>query len=144
MQAAHAIASKPAGIKAQIVPRQRRSTQKLPPEELEHRRIAARLNAIQEAEQFENTRSFVVLAYALSDPDREVKDAALQALTEKNGTDVTQAIRRGLEDPDPEFRIEILEVLAEHGDFDSLRTATLDPDDGVRERAAELLESTGN
>jgi HEAT repeat protein len=48
-----------------------------------------------------------------------------------------------LADADPEFRMEVLEALAEHGDIDSLRRAKSDPDEDVRERAADLLESAG-
>jgi hypothetical protein len=112
-------------------------------EELEDHRVAVRLDAIQEAENFDNATSFAVLAHAMSDPSREVKDAALEVLMERHGTDVTHAIRRGLDDSDPEFRLEVLEALAEHGDLESLRTAQLDPSEEVRERAAELLESAG-
>jgi HEAT repeat protein len=120
-----------------------RTAQKLSSEELEDHRVAVRLDAIQEAENFDNARSFAVLAHAMSDPSREVKDAALEALMERHGTDVTHAIRRGLDDSDPEFRLEVLEALAEHGDLESLRTAQLDPSEEVRERAAELLENAG-
>ena len=52
-------------------------------------------------------------------------------------------IGRGLADADPEFRIEVLEVLAERGDRESLRRAKSDPDEDVRERAADLLEIVG-
>jgi HEAT repeat protein len=83
------------------------------------------------------------LGNALADPSQEVKDAALQALSERKGANVTEMIRRGLSDADPEFRIEVLEALAERGDLESLRKAKSDPNEEVRERAADLLESAG-
>jgi hypothetical protein len=48
-----------------------------------------------------------------------------------------------LNDADPDFRIDVLEALAERGDLESLRRAKSDPDEDVRERAADLLESAG-
>jgi hypothetical protein len=134
----------PARLNAHNEPRPPRVAAKISEEDAEAPRVATRLDAIQAAEVFDDSKSLIVLAHALSDPSSEVKEAALEALTEKNGTDVTQAIRRGLEDADPEFRMEALEALAEHGDLESLRIAKLDPSDEVRERAAELLESAGH
>ena len=79
------------------------------------------------------------MAEALTDRDRKVKEAALRALAEKKGENVTQMLRRGLNDADPEFRIEVLEVLAERGDLDSLRKAVADRNRDVREVAVGLL-----
>jgi HEAT repeat protein len=112
-------------------------------EEFEERRAAARIEAIDAMEASNDTKTLTALGNALADPNREVKDAALQALSERKGANATEMLRRGLADADPEFRIEILEVLAERGDIDSLRRAKSDPDEDVRERAADLLESAG-
>jgi HEAT repeat protein len=48
-----------------------------------------------------------------------------------------------LNDADPDFRIEVLEALAERRDRESLRRAKSDPNEDVRERAADFLESAG-
>ena len=71
------------------------------------------------------------------------KEAALEALSERKGADVTAIIRRGLNDADPDFRIEVLEALAERGDLESLRRAKSDSNEDVRERAVDLLENAG-
>jgi HEAT repeat protein len=112
-------------------------------EDLEERRAAARIEAIQAMENSKDPKTLTALANALADPNPEVKEAALEALSERKGADVTAIIRRGLNDADPDFRIEVLEVLAERGDRESLRRAKSDPDEDVRERAADLLESAG-
>jgi HEAT repeat protein len=112
-------------------------------EDVEERRVAARIEAMEAMEKFNDSKTLTALGNALADPNREIKDAALQALSERNGASATEMLRRGLADPDPEFRLEVLEALAERGDIDSLRRAKSDPDEDVRERAAELLESAG-
>jgi HEAT repeat protein len=88
-----------------------------------------------------DAKTLSTLGNALADPNREVKEAALQALSQRKGSSATEVLRRGLADPDPEFRLEVLETLAERGDVDGLRRAKSDPDEDVRERAADLLES---
>jgi HEAT repeat protein len=113
-------------------------------EELEERRVEARLEAIEAMEKLNDAKTVTALGNALADPNQEVKDAALQALSERKGANVTEMIRRGLSDADPDFRIEVLEALAERGDLDSLRKAKSDPNEEVRERATDLLESAGN
>jgi hypothetical protein len=138
----HSIRSEPIPIRIDFPPT--RTKANASSDELQARRIAVQLKAIEEAELFDNTRSFAILARALTDPEREVKDAALQALVEKDAPEMTPVIRQGLDDSDPEFRMEVLEALAEQGDVESLRRATLDTDEEVRERAAELLESAGH
>jgi HEAT repeat protein len=90
-------------------------------------------------EDSDDPESIAVLAEALADRHRKVKEAALQALADKKGENVTQMLRRGLNDADPEFRIEVLEVLADRGDLDSLRKAMADRNREVRETAADLL-----
>ena len=115
--------------------------QKTPEQIKEESRVASKLEAIDDLEDKNDPKSNSALADMLTDPSREVKDAALEALADKKGTNVTQLIQRGLNDRDPEFRIEVLEVLADRGDLDSLRKAKSDPDKDVRERAADLLES---
>ena len=115
--------------------------QKTPEQIKEDGRVASRLEAIDDLEEKNDPKSIAALADLLSDPSREVKEAALQALADKEGANVTQLIRRGLNDRDPGFRLEVLEVLADRGDLDSLRKAKSDPDKEVRERAADLLES---
>lgn len=111
--------------------------------EFEERRAAARIETIEAMEKFSDVTTLATLANALADPNREVKDAALQALSERKGATVTTMIGQGLADADPEFRIEVLEVLALRGDRESLRRARSDPNEEVRERAADLLESAG-
>lgn len=112
-------------------------------DEFEERRAAARIESIEAMEAANDAKTLTTLGNALADPNREVKDAALQALSERNGANVTEMIRKGLADRDPEFRIEVLEALADRGDIDSLRRAKSDPDEDVRERATDLLESAG-
>jgi HEAT repeat protein len=113
-------------------------------DEYEERRAASRIEAIDAMEKSNEAKTLTSLGNALADPNREVKEAALQALSERNGANITEMIRRGMADADPEFRIEVLEALAERGDSDSLRKAKSDPDEDVRERAVDLLESAGN
>ncbi len=112
-------------------------------EDREERRASARIEAIQAMENSNDPKTLTALGNALADPNSEVKEAALEALSERKGADVTAIIRRGLNDADPDFRIEVLEALAERGDRESLRWAKSDPDEDVRERAADLLESAG-
>ena len=117
------------------------AVKKTPEQIKEESRVAAKLDAIDDLEDKTDSKSMAALAEMLSDPSREVKDAALEALADKEGATVTQLIRRGLNDRDPGFRLEVLEVLADRGDLDSLRKAKSDADKEVRERAADLLES---
>lgn len=117
------------------------AVQKTPQQIKEESRVAAKLEAIEELEDKNDPKSNSALADMFSDPSREVKEAALQALADKEGNNITQLIQRGLSDRDPGFRLEVLEVLADRGDLDSLRKAKSDPDKEVRERAADLLES---
>lgn len=114
---------------------------KTPEQIKEESRVAAKLEAIDDLEDKNDSKSASALADMFSDPSREVKESALQALADKEGANVTQLIQRGLNDRDPGFRLEVLEVLADRGDLDSLRKAKSDPDKEVRERAADLLES---
>lgn len=113
---------------------------KTPEQIKEESRVASKLDAIDDLEEKNDPKSIAALGEMLSDPSREIKDAALQALADKEGSNVTQLIRRGLSDRDPDFRLEVLEVLGDRGDLDSLRKAKSDPNQEVRERAAELLE----
>ena len=112
-------------------------------DDLEERRAAAQVEAIQGMENSNDPKTLTALGNALADPNSEVKEAALEALSERKGANVTAIIRRGLNDADPDFRIEVLEALAERGDIESLRRAKSDPNEDVRERAADLLESAG-
>jgi hypothetical protein len=114
---------------------------KTPEQIKEESRVASKLEAIDDLEDKNDPKSIAALADMFSDPSREVKEAALQALADKEGSNVTQLIRRGLNDRDPGFRLEVLEVLADRGDLDSLRKAKSDADKDVRERAADLLEN---
>ena len=109
--------------------------------EFEERRAAAWLEAIEAMQKFNDVKTLTALGTALADLNREVRDAALQALSERKGATVTTMIGQGLADADPEFRIEVLEVLALRGDRESLRRAKSDPVEEVRERAADLLEN---
>jgi HEAT repeat protein len=101
--------------------------------------VTAKLEAIEAMEDSDDPKSIAALGEALTDKNREVKEAAFQALTDKKGANVTEMLRRGLNDADPEFRIEVLEALAERGDLDSLRKALADRNQDVRETAADLL-----
>ncbi len=105
-------------------------------------RVQSKLATIAELEDFDDPKSIAALGDMLADPSPDVKEAALSALTEKEGSLATQMIRRGLNDRSPEFRIEVLEALAERKDTESLRTAMADSNKDVRERAAELLEQS--
>jgi hypothetical protein len=124
-------------------PRSSASLSGVPHEEFEERRAAARIETIEAMEELSDVKTLTALGNALADPNRQVKDAALQALSERIGADVTAMIGQGLADADPEFRIEVLEVLALRGDRESLRRAKSDPAEEVRDRAADLLESVG-
>jgi HEAT repeat protein len=137
--------SEPTLVKAEETSNQQQTTggTEMPADEFEEQRAAARIEAIEAMEKSNDANTVTALGNALADPNREVKDAALEALSERKGANVTEMLRRGLADPDPEFRIEVLEALAERGDIDSLRRAKSDPDEDVRERAADLLESAG-
>lgn len=104
--------------------------------------VMAKLEAIEAMEDSNDPKSVAALGEALTDQNREVKDAALGALADKKRENVTRMLRRGLNDPDPEFRIEVLEALADRGDIDSLQRALADRNQDVRETAADLLEST--
>ncbi|MEO6164790.1 MAG: HEAT repeat domain-containing protein [Candidatus Binatia bacterium] len=133
-----------APVKAADEPSQPRSTASLSGvshEEFEERRAAARIETIEAMEKLSDVKTLTALGNALADPNRQVKDAALQALSERKGATVTAMIGQGLADADPEFRIEVLEVLALRGDRESLRRAKFDPAEEVRDRAADLLES---
>ncbi|MGZ8531979.1 MAG: HEAT repeat domain-containing protein [Candidatus Binatia bacterium] len=138
--------SAPVPVKSADEPSQPRNTASgsgVSDKEFEERRAAARIETIEAMEKFSDVTTLTTLGNALTDPNREVKDAALQALSERKGAAVTAMIGQGLADADPEFRIEVLEVLAIRGDRESLRRARSDPHEEVRERAADLLESAG-
>jgi hypothetical protein len=135
-----------APVKAADGPTQARSTRSrsgMSDGEFEERRAAAWIEAIEAMQKFSDVKTLTALGTALADFNREVRDAALQALSERKGATVTTMIGQGLADADPEFRIEVLEVLALRGDRESLRRAKSDPAEEVRERAADLLESVG-
>ena len=138
--------SAPAPVKAADDANQASSTRSRPAMsdgEFEERRAAAWLEAIEAMQKFSDVKTLTALASALADINREVKNAALEALSERKGATVTTMIGQGLADTDPEFRIEVLEVLALRGDRESLRRARSDPAEEVRERAEDLLESIG-
>lgn len=114
---------------------------KLPALPLKDKAVSEKLGRIDELDESKDPKSGAALGEFLTDPNSEVKEAALQALADKPGANVTQLIRRGLNDKDPEFRISVLEVLADRGDLESLRKAKSDPNEDVRERVADLLEN---
>jgi ribosome-binding factor A len=103
-------------------------------------RVQAKLTAIEELEHSDDPKSIVALGDMLADSNAEVKEAALFALTEKEGPLATEMIRRGMNDRTPEFRIEVLEALAERKDIESLQKGMADSNKAVRELAAKLLE----
>ena len=96
-------------------------------EEVEERRVEARIEAIEALENSQDPKALNALGNALGDPNRDVKDAALQALSERKGAHITEMLRLGLADPDPGFRMDVLEAIAERGDLESLRRARTDP-----------------
>ena len=59
-------------------------------ERFEERRAAARIEAIEALEQFSDVKTLNTLGNALADPNREVKDAALQALSEEKAPRLRQ------------------------------------------------------
>jgi hypothetical protein len=79
------------------------AVKKTPEQVKEESRVAAKLEAIDDLEDKNDPKSIAALAEMLSDPSREVKEAALQALADKEGANVTQLIQRGLNDRDPGF-----------------------------------------
>jgi hypothetical protein len=103
-------------------------------------RVQSRLAAIAELENSDDPKSIAALGDMLADPSPDVKEAALSALTDKEGPLATEMIRRGMNDRAPEFRIEVLEALSERKDIESLRRGMADSNKDVRERAAKLLE----
>ena len=105
-------------------------------------RVQSKLAAIAELEDSDDPKSIAALGDMLADPSPEVKEAALFALTDKEGSLATEMIRRGMNDRTPEFRIEVLEALAERKDIESLRRGMADSNRDVRARAAELLEQS--
>src|SRR5262245_29477293 len=126
-------------VQAEIVPIQHGATPRLPTENSKDSDVRAKLDAIEAMEDSDDPKSIAALAEALTDQNRKVKEAALRALTDKKGSNVTQMLRRGLNDADPDFRIDVLEILADRGDLDSLRKAVADRNREVRESAADLL-----
>ena len=108
-------------------------------EEFEDHRVSARLNEIHAMEDSNDPGVLSRLANAMFDPNLEVKLAALQTLSDKEGKKVTYFIRQGLTDADAEFRMEVLEALADRGDIESIRHAKFDPDEAIRERAADIV-----
>ena len=60
-------------------------------------RVQSKLAAIAELENSGDPKNIVALGEMLADPSPEVKEAALSALTDKEGSLATQMIRRGAE-----------------------------------------------
>jgi hypothetical protein len=108
----------------------------------ENSELAPKLDKIQELADSNDPGSVAALGAYLADSERAVKEAALEALGDREGSLVTQTIRRGLNDIEADFRIAVLEVLAERGDLDSIRMLKSDSDPDVRERVKELLEDS--
>ena len=82
-----------------------------------------------------------LLGEALADSDKAVKKSALGALVDKEGAAVIPLLAAGLKDPDPSIRVEVLDALSEKGQLHLVRSALSDPDQDVREKAQELLET---
>jgi HEAT repeat protein len=85
-----------------------------------------------------------VLMQSLSDPDEQVRAQALETLKDTGDEVPVEALARmAREDPSPDVRIQALELLverAEQGAHAPLRTALIDPEPAVQERASELIE----
>jgi Family of unknown function (DUF5691) len=126
-------------VRAEIVPIEPGATPRLPGENSKDSDVTAKLDAIEAMDDTDDPKSIVALGEAFTDQNKKVKEAALQALADKKGANITEILRRGLNDPDPEFRIDVLEILAGRGDLDSLRKALADRNRDVRETAADLL-----
>ncbi|MFD3950280.1 HEAT repeat domain-containing protein [Streptomyces albidoflavus] len=79
---------------------------------------------------------------SLTDPDAEVREAAVAALGEwsDRADDVADALVKAAGDPEPTVRVRALEVLSDlYGALDLLLAAGTDEDAGVREAAVILL-----
>jgi hypothetical protein len=85
-----------------------------------------------------------VLVHSLSDPAEQVRAQALETIKDTaDEVPVGALARMAREDPSPDLRIRALELLVEragHGAHESLRTALLDPEPAVQERAGELVD----
>jgi hypothetical protein len=125
--------------RANNVPFQPGAKSKLPAEKRKGSDVTAKLDAIEAMEDSDDPKSIAALGEALSDQNRRVKEAALQALANKKEAAATELLRRGLNDADTEFCIQVLEILARRGDVDSLRKAVADRNRDVRETAVHLL-----
>jgi HEAT repeats len=126
-------------LRARIAPIEPVAALRLAGESSKDRDVTAKLDVIEAMEDSDDPRSIAALGEALTDQNRKVKEAALRALSDKKGANVTQMLRRGLNDADPDFRIDVLEILADREDLDSLRKAVADRNREVRETAADLL-----
>lgn len=82
------------------------------------------------------------LQYGLSDPDKRVREAAIESLADLGGMESVWALSVVLNDSDPAMRIDAIDALGEIGGQDVIRllqTAMADDNHIVREAAAEWL-----
>lgn len=80
---------------------------------------------------------------ALSNPDPDVRKAAVEAMGHDEGREVIPILIDAMRDSDPSIRIEAIEALAEKGELQPVKRALADPDEEVRDRAVDLLEAEG-
>ena len=82
------------------------------------------------------------LRQGLTDPDRDVREAAIESLAELGGAESVQALGIALNDPDAGVRLDAVDALGEIGGPDAtglLQQAMSDENHTVREAAAEWL-----
>lgn len=86
------------------------------------------------------------LAWCYDRGDRRVRAAILDALLERQWTDVEGIVRKAASDPDPRLRRKAVTAgpWREKGYFQLLRDALRDPEDGIRRQAAYVLASRGD
>lgn len=99
-----------------------------------------KLAALEALDTTEHPEVFRILGEALSDADEPVRKAALKVLEDKDGPAVMPLLKVALRDTASSIRIDAIEALADKGEFQLMTSVLTDPDEGVREKARDLLE----
>ena len=89
-----------------------------------------------------NTANIDALRDALTDPDRDIREAAVETLAETEADEAARALTIALADPDPEIRQSVLDALGQIGGqtaIQLLRQMLHDSDPVLREAAADNL-----
>jgi HEAT repeat protein len=103
---------------------------------------AARREAVYAVADAGEADAAAVVGEALTDPDAEVRMAAIEAMTGFEGTASADWLSTGLGDPDPRVRRTAVEALGEIDGATArllLQQALGDVDPGVREAAQQML-----